>query len=469
MPSLDDPTLLAAIDAAIADARPGDGVPGLALAVFDRDGLVLTREAGVTDLAAGTPVQPGTLFEVGSIGKSFTATVILQLADEGKLALDDPVVRHLPWFRVPRTGDRITLHHLLSHTAGITAGVDGTPEATFQVWRLRDLRPGSAPGRHFHYSNVGYKALGLVIEAVEGASYADVIRRRLLEPVGMRDSEPAIHDATRRRLAVGYEALYSERPWTTGDPVAPAPWLTTGTADGSVAATATDLAAWARFLMLGGAGVTERMSTPVHDEGGSAQRWGYGYALSRLELGGRTFIGHGGGMVGYLAGMQWEPASGIGAVVLQSGMDGQPMALARRALRQVEAWRAGHDPATEGEEVWPDDPMDGEASAPIEIHPVPAAERATVVGTYRTHSPWNPVIVVEDRAEELWLRFPTGGIDGFDDEQVLVPMARGWFRCGRDRLGPERLRFDTVVGGLARRAWLSGWDFYRVEPDPDAG
>ena len=466
MGAMTDPMLLEALDAAIADARPGGAVPGLALAVTDRDGLVLTREAGHADPAAGRAVEPGTLFEIGSIGKSFTAAVILQLAEEGRLSVDDPVVRHLPWFRVPRTGDRITLHHLLSHTAGITAGVDGTPEATFQVWRLRDLRPGSAPGRHFHYSNVGYKALGLVIEAIEGISYGEVIRRRLLEPVGMRDSTPTIVDATRSRLAIGHEPAFSEQPWTTGDPIAPAPWLTTGTADGSVAATAADLAAWARFLMIDPTGVSQRMRTIVHDEPGTHHRWGYGYALSRLELGGRTWIGHGGGMVGYLAGMQWDPETGVGAAVLQSGMDGNPLALARRAIRQVVAARDGRDPREEGPDVWPDEDEAAPGDTPIAIHPIPAKERTMLAGTYRSHDPWTPVFQVVERAQELWLVFPTGGPDGFDDEQVLVPMARGWFRAGRERLGPERLRFDTVIDGLAHRAWLSGWDYYRVEPDP---
>ncbi len=106
------------------------------------------------------------------------------------------------------------------------------------------------------------------------------------------------------------------------------------------------------------------------------------------------------------------------------------------------------------------------SGAPIAIHPIPDAERAMLVGTYRSHDPWTPVFQVAERAEELWLVFPTGGPDGFEDEQVLVPMARGWFRSGRERLGPERLRFDTVIDGVVRRAWLSGWDYYRVEPDP---
>jgi CubicO group peptidase (beta-lactamase class C family) len=464
---IDDPTLLAAIDEAIADARADGGVPGLAVAATDGEGVIAHREAGDADPVAGRAVAPTTRFEIGSIGKAFTAAVILQLADEGRLAVDDPVVRHLPWFKVPRTGDRITLHHLLSHTAGITAGTDGTPESTFQVWRLRDLPPGSAPGRHFHYSNVGYKALGLVIEAIEGAPYGEVIRRRLLEPIGMRDSEPTITDDTRARLAVPYQPLFSERPWDDGDPIAPAPWLTTDTADGSVAATAIDLAAFLRFLMIDPSGVSARMQTLVTDTDHGGYRWGYGYALSRLLLGGRSWVGHGGGMVGYLAGMQWEPASGIGATVLQSGMSGQPMALARRVARQVAAWREGRDPRGEGPEVWQSGRAHPARSGrPIAIHPVPASERAVIAGTYRSHSPWTPVLRIEDRAEELWLVFDLGGPDGFDDEQVLVPMARGWFRAGRDRLGPERLRFDTVIDGLARRAWLSGWDYYRVRPDP---
>ncbi len=185
-----DGTLTRALDASI-DAYRGDGaVPGLALAVTDRNGLVVSRVAGLADVSGGRPVTESTLFEVGSIGKAFTAVVILQLAREGRLDIDDPVFRYLPWFRVPRTGGAITLRHLLSHTGGISAGVDGTPEATFQVWRLRDLPPGSAPGRRFHYSNVGYKALGLVIAAIEGTSYPVVIRRRILEPVGMTRANP---------------------------------------------------------------------------------------------------------------------------------------------------------------------------------------------------------------------------------------------------------------------------------------
>ena len=148
MPARTAPDPLArTIDATLAAYLADGSVPGVCLAITSRDGLILVRTGGFAEVAAQRPVDGDTLFEIGSIGKSYTAHVILQLAAEGRLAVDDPVVRHLPWFRVPRTGERITIHHLLSHTAGISAGVDGTPEAMMQVHRLRDLPPGSAPGR----------------------------------------------------------------------------------------------------------------------------------------------------------------------------------------------------------------------------------------------------------------------------------------------------------------------------------
>lgn len=215
---------IATIDAHIADLRANGSIPGLVLAVTDREDLLLARVYGDAEVASRRPVRPDTLFEIGSIGKTFCAIVVMQLAEEGRLGLDDPVVRHLPWFHVPRTGARITIRHLLSHTAGITAGIDGSPEAAFQVWHLRDMAPGSGPGRRFHYSNVGYKTLGLIVETIEGRPYADVVRRHVLEPLGMSSSEPAITNDIRTRLAVGYEPARDDRAWSEGDPLLPATW-----------------------------------------------------------------------------------------------------------------------------------------------------------------------------------------------------------------------------------------------------
>lgn len=461
MPSRIDPLHLAIADAIEAYRAPG-AVPGISVAVTDRDRTVGSAVAGHVDVAAGRPVEPGTLFEIGSIGKAFTALVVLALAAEGRLALDDPVVRHLPWFRVPRTGDRITIHHLLSHTAGISAGIDGTPEAMFQVWRLRDLPPGSAPGRRFHYSNAGYKALGLVIEALEGEPYSAVIGRRLLGPLGMADSAAAITESLRTRMAIGYVPAYSERRWERDGPLAPATWLSTGTADGSVAATAGDMGGFLRHLMADPSGHVALMAQPVEAIGA----WGYGYGLFGRDVDGRRYLGHGGGMVGYQSGMQWDPEQGIGAVVLQSCYGGNPNALARQVVRMAVAVRDGRDPSTEAMESDAAGEEGDAGPAGVPVATPPTAEGAALVGTYRSHDPWEPVLRVEARGDRLWLVFPAGGGDGFEDGQALVPMARGWYRVGEDRLGPERMRFDTIIGGLARRAWLSGWPYFRTDPEP---
>ena len=249
---LDD--AITAIDGHIADLRANGSIPGLTLAVTDRDGLLADRQYGDAEVASGRPVAADTLFEIGSIGKTFCAVIVMQLVEEGAVALDDPVVRHLPWFEVPGTGLRITIRHLLSHTAGITAGIDGTPEPTFQVWRLRDLTPGGEPGQRFHYSNVGYKALGLMIQRLDGAPYPEVLRRRVLVPLGMHSTEPAITNDIRPRLAVGYEPARDDRAWDEGDPLLPATWLETDTADGAIASTAADMAVFARMLLNDGMG-----------------------------------------------------------------------------------------------------------------------------------------------------------------------------------------------------------------------
>jgi len=447
--------LAASLDAEIERQRADGSIPGLALAITDREALFFERTYGFAEAASRSVVGPRTLFEIGSIGKTFTALVILQLADEGRLRLDDPVIRHLPWFRVPRTGERITLHHLLSHTAGITAGIDGTPEATFQVWRLRDLAPGSAPGRRFHYSNVGYKALGLVIEAIEGTTYATAVQRRILEPLGMTDTIPAITNDERDRLAVGYGPARDDRRWTEGEPLHPATWLETGTADGSIASTATDMAIFLRALMRDQRGHVAVMSAPVPARAAE----GYGYGLFRRTIAGRTYLGHPGGMVGFTAGLAWDPDEGIGAVVLQNGPGHGPNALSRMAIRRARAVRDGRDPEAER----PEDlsALRGHSDSPTWTQPT--AAQAVVTGVYRSHDPWLPVIRVEALGDDLWLTLPAGA-DGFEPEQPLVPMARGRYRVGADRLGPERLRFDTVIEGRARRAWLSGWDYYRVDP-----
>jgi CubicO group peptidase (beta-lactamase class C family) len=448
-----DSAAVAAIDAAALRELERTGQPGLTLGLTDRDGTLALRVYGLAELASRTPVTEDTLFEIGSIGKTFTALAVLQLAEEGRIELDAAVDRYLSWFEVaqPVGHPPITVSHLLSHTAGIAAGIDGTPEAAFQVWSLRDLPTYSVPGERFHYSNVGYKALGLLLAAVEGHPYPEIVRARILEPLGMAATEPEITHAIRPRVAVGYEYLHDDRSASPGDPLTPATWLETDTADGSIASTAADMCAFARLILREGEGLLSAesfrlMSTP-HSR--VDETYAYGYGLAMRDLDGHRFIGHGGGMVGYLAALQVEPATGLGVVVLQNGVSSNPMELARNVLRI-----ASGVPAAPPEPEEEPEPRSDTGEPPSELRPL--------AGRYRSHNPWTTNFVVEIRGTQPWLTFPSAP-DGFDDEQPLTPLADGSFRAGEDPGNPETIRFDTVVDGRALRAWLSGWPYYRAD------
>ena len=239
----------AALDAFVAERMYADGTPGVAVALTDRERTLRIATYGSADLAAGAAVTPETLFEIGSIGKSFTADALLILAEQGLVDLDAPVARFLPWFSVRSRFGPISLRHLLTHTAGIVAGPDGSPSGEAEVWLLRETEASSPPGRRFHYSNVGYKVLGLVIAEAGGLPYPEVVRRLLLEPLGMEDTEPAIANESRRRLAVGHTGLYDDRPFHPRHPLVPATWLETDTGDGCLACSPADLAVYARLLL----------------------------------------------------------------------------------------------------------------------------------------------------------------------------------------------------------------------------
>ena len=326
-----------------------DATPGLSLAIADRDGIVHATAFGFADVAARTPVAPTHLFETGSIGKSFTAVALLRLAEEGRIDVGTPVADYLPWFSVRSEHEPIRLHHLLTHTAGITSGIDFAPAGASQVWTLRDSVATTLPGTFFHYSNLGYKVLGEVLRAVTGEGYGPLVQGRILDPLGLVDSVPTITSDVRPRLAVGYGPLYDDRPWWPGQPLAPATWLETDTADGCLAMTTVDLATYLRMLLGRGAvdgtrvlseeafaGLTQRaIATDEPPE----DAW-YGYGIETTVVDGRTRIGHGGGMVGYFSGMIGDVVSGVGVVALVNG-PGAPNLIARTTLAYVLSLREG--------------------------------------------------------------------------------------------------------------------------------
>jgi CubicO group peptidase (beta-lactamase class C family) len=171
------------------------GAPGMTLSLANRDGLIRASTYGFADTKAKARVVPETMFEIGSVSKSFVGLALLQLRDEGKLDLNKPVVEYLPWLKISSKFEPITTHHLLSHTAGLP----GAPLLLDAL--LHELWTAYAPGKRFLYSNTGYNILGFLIEALDKRPFADAMRARMLAPLGMTASAPIISNELRGQMA----------------------------------------------------------------------------------------------------------------------------------------------------------------------------------------------------------------------------------------------------------------------------
>ena len=321
-------------------------LPGMALALTDTDRLLGVWTYGFANLDARSPVRPDTLFLMGSIGKSFTAIAILQEHERGTIDLHAPVHTYLPWFEIQSDRPPITVHDLLTHTAGIIGGSDLAPHGYYEAWALRHSRLTTGPGERFHYSNVGYKTLGLLLEAVRGEPLGKILEAGILEPLGMAASHGSITAETRQLSAVAYRPLHDDRPTLPGALLVPAGWHEYGAGDGSVTSTPADMAAYLRMLLNGGQGPGGRILSEDSFQLFTG-RWTefadnayYGYGINVLEADGRTVLTHGGGHLSFVSSIIADLDAGLGAAVMMNA-GGPAGAVARFALDLAAAVRRG--------------------------------------------------------------------------------------------------------------------------------
>lgn len=221
------------------------GIPGAALVVVADGRIVHLRGYGVSG-PDGRLTTAETVFQIGSNSKSFTALAVMQLAEAGRLQLDAPVQRYLPWFRVAddEASARITLRQLLNQTSGFAHGEGQTDFANTyagadalerRVRGLADTRLASAPGQHWAYSNINFVILGCVIEAVSGTSYARYMSEHVFEPLGMRNTAAASQSPARAHVATGYRFWFGSATAAEGLPyprtLVPAGYLTSTARD----------------------------------------------------------------------------------------------------------------------------------------------------------------------------------------------------------------------------------------------
>jgi CubicO group peptidase (beta-lactamase class C family) len=200
------------VHAQMEDAR----IPGLALAITHGDQVAHLHGFGAAD-AMGRAVTPQTPFLLGSTTKSFTALAIMQLVEAGKIELDAPVQRYLPWFRVadPAASAHITVRHLLTQVSGLSTSVglqmftdspDETPEQ--YVRSLRTVTLTKPVGATFQYSNANYAILGLIVQVVSGTSFETYLQQHVLNPLQMKQSFVSLEQAKRAGLAQGHRSWF---------------------------------------------------------------------------------------------------------------------------------------------------------------------------------------------------------------------------------------------------------------------
>jgi CubicO group peptidase (beta-lactamase class C family) len=302
-------------------------VPGAQLAVLDGDAIV-EASAGVLSLRTRCPVTTDALFLPGSIGKLYTATLVMMLVDEGRLDLDTPIRAYLPDFRVKEAhaAEIVTPRHLLSHTSGFDGDhfIDtgrGDDALVRYVEGCADLPQISEPGKIWSYSNSGYSILGRIVEVLHGKVFEDVLRERIFVPLGLEHTVSFADEAIVHPTAVGH----------VHDPADPAQlsvsqtwglYRAFGPMGSALVASAGDVLRFVQLHLDGGlapsaerllaeqsvAAMQQEQVRLVDDVIGAA--WGLGWILDRW--GDVDLIGHDGNSIGQNAFMRVAPAERFG-------------------------------------------------------------------------------------------------------------------------------------------------------------
>ncbi len=337
---------IAQLDEYIARHMRETGAPGLTLALANRDGLIRVSTYGFSDSKAGLRVVPETMFEIGSISKSFVALALLQLHEEGKLDLNKPITEYLPWLKINSKFEPITTHHILTHTAGLPA----VPLLLDAL--LSDLWTAYPPGKRFLYSNTGYNILGFLLEAVDKKTFAESIRARLFQPLGMSASYPVITNQLRSKMAIGYEPINGAIPFSSHGTLAEAQWIEMDMSAGSIASTPADMAKYVSMLANRGGLPKGRLISeetfnlfikPAINSPFRGEPASYGYGLWVSDIDAHTRLRHTGGMVAFSSSIDVDVTSGMGAFAsVNANLRGyRPVVVTKFAVELMNASVAG--------------------------------------------------------------------------------------------------------------------------------
>ena len=456
----------AAVDSIVRHFSDRGAQPAISYGIVA--GGVLVHCAGFGARAAGGPAPDAdTVFRIASMSKSFTASAILLLRDEGRLALDDPAEKYVPemagWPPVTPDSDRVTIRHLLTMTAGFPTDdpwgdrQQGLPADDFGALLAGGVRCTWAPGTRFEYSNLGYAILGRVVTAASGTEYARFVRARLLAPLGLTRTGFDAAEFADQGLARGYRrspAGWVEVPLDPYGAFAPM---------GGVFSCVGDLARWvagfaAAFPPGGGPDAggmhplrrasRREMQQPLAVTGWRAPDrlpggppaapayYGFGLFVDEDPVLGRV-VSHSGGYPGFGSNMRWHPATGLGVIALGNGTYAPMSVLAGLVLEAV-APRS--------------------ASCHVALSPADPGAPAPASG-----APWPETLAAAAAAHRLLESWDDAAADALFTENVALdapyPERRHTLELIRQRIGDfgaDDSRAPESDTPAHRRWWLTG-------------
>lgn len=414
------------------------GLPGIAVGVVADQELVWSAGFGFADVKEKVPMTPATKFRMASHSKLFTATAIMQLREQGKLRLDDPVSKYLPWFTVKPAGDDdgpITIEQLLTHSSGLPREAgdhwssNNFPTADEVKQLIADRQAPFPPATRWKYSNLAYTIAGMVVEAVSGQSWASYLQANIFDPLGMTASSvdkpvPGLTVGYGRRMPDGTRAVI---PFIDARGMGAATGLTSNVED-----MAKFVSAQFRKGPRGGSRILSTGSLrEMHRVRSLENNWttgtGIGFSVNRFRD--KVYVGHGGGYLGNTTNTTIQLDSKVGVIVLTNTNDSDPGAIARQLM------------VTVGEAV---------AKATAAKPPVVAWDPswARFAGLYRGAWGDQQVVALKDR-----LVLITPNADNVDNPIALEPLGGGRFKLvspsGGGPVG-EVVRFVEENGRVVR-------------------
>jgi len=357
--------VLALLNARLETERQERGIPGMSVAVVYDQATLWAKGFGTANLEMGVPATPKTVYRVASITKLFTATMLLQLRDAGKLSLDDPIKRFLPTFEIEsRFADSgpITLRQVMTHMAGLPRecsidrwAMSESPSIEAVLDSLRDSETVFPPMAKYKYSNLGIAILGHALEVAAGQGYAEYVTRNILLPLGMSGSSFELSHQLKARMATGYFTSAGEGPQVAP----PRPDGGAFVPVGQLRSCVTDMARFLSFQfgdgtfrgrrVLSGSSLRE-MHSPVHME----PDWKTGTALGWLlrRVCDYPALDYDGGNPGFTTDVMIVPGLKLGfAVFTNTNTDPVSLSLASLEMlvpvfRRLQAREQGPEPST---------------------------------------------------------------------------------------------------------------------------